>query len=168
MSVTCLHAVLFLRYGKFMLEPMMHAQSLLMMVLSSDSVNASWTEYLSWLHVFKFDLGLLSGLYMKGPLPCTRSSSRLAKAELYCQETLLNYCNLCAMLAVCLVLRYLFKKAGLGRFCSQHTPHDAFWILWHILMPFAAISLWFEMWTFSDHLLCSFAAVMFMVAIVMY
>ena len=60
MTVTFIHILLTIKYGKFMLKPAIHIQSLIMLVFSSDCVSDDWREYFSWIHMFKFDFGFLN------------------------------------------------------------------------------------------------------------
>ena len=77
-----------------MFEPVMHLQSLMMLIMSSDCVSNNWIEYMSWVQYFKFDLGLLNSIWINRFVSCTPGNIRLSNVNLYCQETIINYLNL--------------------------------------------------------------------------
>lgn len=83
MVVTTFYVVLSLRYGKLMLEPAMHLQTLMMLVLSTDCVSDGWIEYISWVHYFKFDFAYASFYWFDSWTACTPTDDRYANAKIY-------------------------------------------------------------------------------------
>ena len=93
MVVNVFYIVLSLRYGKLMLEPAVHLQTLMMLVLSTDWVNDGWVEYISWIQYFKFDFSFLNFYWLNNWIQWTPSSDRFSNAKIYWQETVINYNN---------------------------------------------------------------------------
>ena len=90
--IVCIISVsLSIKYGRMMLEPIVHIQSVMMLVLSSNSVGEYWIEYLSWIQYFKFDFGLISSFILNNSKICTRSYGKLVNLKLYYEETIWNY-----------------------------------------------------------------------------
>ena len=91
MVVNIFYIVLSLRYGKLMLEPAVHLQTLMMLVLSTDWVNDGWIEYISWIQYFKFDFSFLNFYWLNNWIQWTPSYDRFSNAKIYWQEAMINY-----------------------------------------------------------------------------
>ena len=108
--VSCVISVLLsIKYGRMMLEPIVHVQSVMMLVLSSNSVEEYWIEYLSWVQYIKFDFGFISSYILINTNFWTRSSGKLASLELYYQETIWNYFSIIILILFVLILLTTFQ-----------------------------------------------------------
>ena len=56
--------ILSLKFGKFMLEPVVHVQTL-MIFSAIGNFNEGWREYLSWVMFIKFDFAFLNSNYLE-------------------------------------------------------------------------------------------------------
>ena len=98
MIVILFHIILFFKYGKEMLEPIMHIQTIMLLVISSGSIDNYWIDYLFWIQMFKFDFRFVS-VFDKHNI-WTKSSGKLLISKLFWEETACNYLNLFAILAI--------------------------------------------------------------------
>ena len=152
--VTCVISVLLsIKYGRMMLEPIVHIQSVMMLVLSSNSVEEYWIEYLSWIQYFKFDFGFIGSFILNNSKICTRSNGKLANLKLYYEETIWNYFSLVILgllvLIFLIIIQCWKQKASkfINWYSTKVTSVDIFWILWFIIWPFIAINIYFDMLT---------------------
>ena len=60
MTAAIVQIILALRYGKDVLELVMHFQTFIMLSLSLDSISDARLAYLSWIQIFKFDFGFIN------------------------------------------------------------------------------------------------------------
>ena len=83
MIVTFIHILLTIKYGKFMLKPVIYIQSLIMLVFSTECIGDDWKEYFSWIQYFKFDFGFFNSFWLNKILKCSHSSGRYANIGFY-------------------------------------------------------------------------------------
>ena len=145
MVVTFIYLVLSVIYGRWMLEPAIHLQSLMMLVMSYDWVSSNWVEYLSWIQYFKFDFGFLNSLWLNYFTFWTPSDVKFANVKLYWQEIIYNYANIIIFAIFLLVLIILNKMINLTqklRFLKviKIEPQTIFLILWLLILPFVILN----------------------------
>ena len=152
--IACTISVLLsIKYGRMMLEPIVHIQSVIMLVLSSNSVGEYWIEYLSWIQYFKFDFGLISSFILNNSKICTRSCGKLANLKLYYEETIWNYFSLVILALFVFIFLIIIQcwrqKANkfINWYSTKISSVHIFWMLWFIVWPFMAINIYFEMLT---------------------
>ena len=152
--IVCIISVsLSIKYGRMMLEPIVHIQSVMMLVLSSNSVGEYWIEYLSWIQYFKFDFGLISSFILNNSKICTRSYGKLVNLKLYYEETIWNYFILIILALFVFIFLIIIQcwKQKASKFINWYSTKissvDIFWMLWFIVWPFMAINIYFDMLT---------------------
>ena len=157
MIVTWIYLILSIRYGKVMLEPVIHIQSLMIMILSNKWVSTNWRVYLSWVQVFKFDLGFFNLILFGNKIKCTQSSERFSNAELYWEEAILNYMYMLIILGVFMIIIKVMKslkwadfKVIIERLKIQN--ETIFWIIWCIILPFYIINVAYDISTMNSHI----------------
>ena len=173
MIVTVFYAVLSLRYGKLMLEPAMHLQTLMMLVLSTDCVNDHWIEYISWIQYFKFDFAFLNFYWFNSLIQWTPSSNRYSNAWIYWQETVMNYFNLILFVLLILIMYAIMKLFKLNKFSQllqyiEIQPESVLWLCWWIMMPFVWISVYYDLTTYKYHLKLSLFSTLIILLICIY
>ena len=140
-----------------MLEPAIHLQTLILLVLSSHCVSDSWKEYISWVQFTKFDFGFLNSILLKRWISWTSSSNKLANAQLYWEEAILNYFNLILILGFTVLLLKAIRCINWNNFLkyiqsAYDLPESQFWILWWLILPFFIINIYSDLITFRHHL----------------
>ena len=173
MIVTTFYAVLSLRYGKLMLEPAMHLQTLMMLVLSTDWVNDNWIEYISWIQYFKFDFAFLNFYWFDSWVQWTPSSDRFASAKIYWQETVMNYFNfivLVMLILIGLTIIKLCKFKNVNKLVEwiNIQPESILWLCWCIVMPFLCINIYYDLTTYKHHLKLSLFSTFIILLICLY
>ena len=173
MIVALIYVILSFRYGRRMLEPAIHLQSLMMLVLSSDWVSINLVEYLSWIQYFKFDFGFLNSFWLKNIVSWTPSDSKFANAKLYWQETIFNYANI-FVFAVILFgfikwIRFI-KLSNFFRFLQNFKmgQQTTFVILWWVVLPFMLVNTYYEFWNLSSHIIASFSILLIIVMFLLF
>ena len=152
--------ILSIRYGKWMFEPVVHLQTLMMLMLSSDWVNSNWIEYFSWIQYFKFDFGFLNSVWLNHITSCTVSNSKFANSKFYCQETIFNYSNVVAFAIILFVIIKLVKIANLSQKIKlinviEIQPQTTFWMLWWLVLPFLLVNTLYDLSTIKSHQIAS-------------
>ena len=173
MIVTTFYTVLSLRYGKLMLEPAMHLQTLMMLVLSTDWVNDNWIEYISWIQYFKFDFAFLNFYWFDSWVQWTPSSDRFASAKIYWQETVMNYFNfivLVMLILIGLTIIKLCKFKNVNQLVEliNIQPESILWLCWCIVMPFLCINIYYDLKTYKHHLKLSLFSTFIILLICLY
>ena len=161
MIVTFIHVFLTIRYGKFMLKPVVNIQSLMILVLSSNCVNEDWKEYFSWIQFFKLDLGIINSYSIKKIIQWTTSSGKYANVALYCQEAIINYSFLIILIIVALFWKWLLKYPKKFRilnifWCLNLSSETMLWTLWMLILPFFSINMYYDLITIHNHYASSF------------
>ena len=160
MIVTFVYIILSIKYGKWMLEPVVHLQTLMMLMLSSDWVSSNWIEYFSWIQYFKFDLGFFNSLWLNHLVSWTSSNNKFANVQIYWEETIFNYSNF----FIFAILLYLTAKVAKITKWSQilsfikieeTRSQTVFWILWWLILPFMIANLSYEFSNFNLHFVTS-------------
>ena len=173
MIVTLIHVFLTIRYGKFMLKPIINIQSLMMLVLSSNCVNEDWKEYFSWIQFFKLDLGIINSYSIKKIIQWTTSSGKYANVELYCQEAIINYSFLIILIVIALFWKWLLKYQNKFKilnifWCLKLSSETMLWILSMLILPFFSISLYYDLITIQNHYASSFFSFFILIIILFY
>ena len=173
MIVTIFYVFLSLKFGKLMLEPAMHLQTLMMLVLSTDCVNENWIEYISWIQYFKFDFAFLNVYWLNNLMQWTPSSDRFSNARIYWQETVINYLNLIVFVVLVLVTIAIIKllKSNILSQLAQWIsiqPESILWLCWCIVMPFFCINIYNDLTTFRHHLKLSLLSSLILIMICIY
>ena len=163
MIVISLNILLFFKYGKLMLVPIVHAQAIMMLVMSSSSVDKYWYEYLQWIQYFKFDFGFISYFIVDKFGVWTPSSGKLLNLKMYYQETIWNYFAVIMLIAIIILIVIFMKRfwnqilSKVKILCSNNFINvDTFWILWFIFLPFLVINIYYDLATIRNHLVLSF------------
>ena len=160
MIVTFVSIILSVKYGKWMLEPVVHLQTLMMLMLSSDWVSSNWIEYFSWIQYFKFDLGFFNSLWLNHLVTWISSNNKFANVQIYWEETIFNYSNF----FIFAILLYLTAKVAKITKWSQilsfikieeTRSQTVFWILWWLILPFMIANLSYEFSNFNLHFVIS-------------
>ena len=173
MIVTLIHILLAFRYGKIMLEPAMHLQTLMLLVLSLDWVSDNWREYLSWIQFFKFDLSFLNSIWLNRLVSWTLSTDRFANAELYWEEMILYYINLIVLISLFLLINKIIKKISWKKILIiiqliDVPPETQFWVLCSMILPFFSISIYNDLTNFKHHMKYSVITSLICVVLVWY
>lgn len=164
--VTVLHTILALKYGKSLLEPILHAQSLIIIVCST-SISQNWRVYLSWIQYFKLDLGFITQNYFTYINLWQFSSDRMAETHLYCNEAVINYRTVLIIYVWSLVLKPLIELCKC-RVAAIFTPstETMLWILLNLMCPFIIINLVIDLSELLSHQIASFLNLLLVVRIV--
>ena len=173
MIVTFIHVFLTIRYGKFMLKPIINIQSLMMLVLSSNCVNEDWKEYFSWIQFFKLDLGIINSYSIKKIIQWTTSSGKYANVELYCQEAIINYSFPIILIVIALFWKWILKYQNKFRilsifWCLKMSWETMLWTLSMMILPFFSISMYYDLATIQNHYASSFFSILILIIIVIY
>ena len=173
MVVNVFYIVLSLRYGKLMLEPAVHLQTLMMLVLSTDWVNDGWIEYISWIQYFKFDFSFLNFYWLNNWIQWTPSSNRFSNAKIYWQEAMINYFSLIMLILLIAIILRIMKlwKLSLTNKLLKYIdikPESKLWLCWWIIMPFLIVNIYNDLATYRHHLRLSLLSVLTTLLICIY
>ena len=162
MITISINILLFFIYGKMMLEPIVHAQAIMMLVMSSSSVDKYWYEYLQWIQYFKFDFSFISYYIVDNLGVWTPSSGKLFNLKMYYEETIWNYFAVIMLITIVMLTVILLKRfwkqvlSKIKTLCSNNLLDvDIFWILWFIFLPFLVINIYYDLVTIRHHLVLS-------------
>ena len=155
MITAIVQIVLALRYGKDGLELIMHFQTLLMLSLSSDNISLARLEYLSWLQIFKLDLGFINPL-IRSNLSWTVNSGRLFNAKLYWEDIFHNYfvvfCIIFSLCCIKIIIQIspickIFSKSNL----IQSIVSNSIWVFIQIISPFLISNICIDLLSIAHH-----------------
>ena len=160
MIMIFIHIILSIRYGKWMLEPVVHLQTLMMLMLSTDWVNSNWIEYFSWVQYFKFDFGFLNSVWLNHFTSCTLIDTNILNAKLYCQEVIYNYSNVVVFVIILFVIMKLVKITNLYQKVKilktiEIQPQTIFWVIWWLVLPFVLVNTIYDLSTIKSHPIAS-------------
>ena len=173
MIVALIYVILSFRYGRQMVEPAMHLQSLMMLALSTDWISSNLAEYLSWVQYFKFDFGFLNSFWLNLIVSWTPSDAKFANAKLYWQETIFNYANIFVFAVILFGLIKFIKIKRLSNLLKylqtfEIEPQTTFVILWWLILPFMLVNVYYEFWNLSSHMMASFSMILVIVMFIMF
>ena len=126
------------------------AHTLIIFVVSLSVQNKGLMMLITWIQIFKFDLGFIDYFNIRKLLFCKPGTNKMADLQFYCQSTILNYLVLIIVVLVSAWIVAILKYTSLRikfalklyqRIIGKIKVIAISWILIHIFCPFLLINL---------------------------
>ena len=171
--ITFVNVLLSFKYGKIMLEPIVHIQTVMLLALSSDSIDNNWIEYFEWFQFAKFDLSFFNYLIDSNLGIWTPSSGKFLNVNFLCEEAILNYSMLILTIILIIAIKIWMTRFNILvgfqmwwslKFCDV----DIFWIFWFVVNPFLMVSIYYDLSTIHHHWILSLILILIIAAAIFY